>query len=488
MGCAWPLWPRPPIAERARDPLANGCGRRRRLAFTGRQAEQLWSPRLDCLADTALAVELELVRSGRLAATVLWTPYAGLSDLLQDIARRDLAASVLHTVLGELPDGVGEDHADRLELLTYGLLIARAEQLDEARDRLASPDREKVARWLGYPPCCARAWAGRLDQGISDPIAALLCDEREATKAASAHAWLASLGVGPVRHAPCSDTCQATAEAARAFIEVARALGHSEEASWLEAMSDWSVDVSIASGVAELKTGLFRYTWPSDDLGAGVRRRRAGSTLPEGTPSGLSQIFASPAPIKARRSKDPALVDIRPVLGFRAAGFASAAAMRSRLSTVLWEQSALLRRSFGSAIHFGCGDGLLLELLAHWRPTLRLLGVETDSQLADAARRRSALADASILVEPWSDAAEHLAATAEADPIVFLDPERLEEQPIACRTAILERLKGDLGATIVLMMNDRGLEKFGGLEPCAAALGLGTEQGRAKRVSAIVQR
>jgi hypothetical protein len=457
------------------------------LGFTGPRARAIWEPRLDRLEAAALSGELELIRNGSLPASVIWTPYGALGGLLRRLEELGLAAVPVRTAVGEIPAATPAAGGDPLELLTYGLAVARG-RTDEVQQRLASADVAATARWLGYPDCCAAAWASHLAGGMLDPIAAMLSRAAMQAEPPAAHTLLAGLGVGPVRHAPCSAGCPATAALAQSFLETLRALGLVEEADWLRSMGDWGVEVSIVSGVAEVKTGAFRYAWLSDRLPARVQLRSVGSAIPDGAPPGLTPPFAPPSAATARavrRFPSPHGTVDR-AAGFAQAGFANAIAMRSRWSTVLWEQSAVWRRGAGSAVHMGCGDGLLLELLAQHQPRLKLVGIETDPALARAARQRGPLAGVPVLTEPWPQAAAALATLVEPEPLVFFDPEALAALPVAARADIRQRLSR-LSATMVALASDRVLARFGGIAAAAEAAGLSLAAGRPTRVSAIAQ-
>lgn len=482
----WPCWPRPPLPASPRDPLACGSGRRR-LGFTGTRAREIWAPRLDRLAEAALGGELELIRDGSLPASLIWTPYGALAGLLRRLDGLGLAAVPVRTALGEIPAAAAAPGGDPLELLTYGLAVARG-RTDEVQQRLASSDVAATARWLGYPDCCACAWASHIASDMVDPMAAMLSRGGMPAEPSCAHALLAGLGLGPVRHAPCSIGCRATAALAQSFLATVRALGLVEEADWLRRMGDWGVEISILNGVAEVKTGAFRYACLSDRLPARVQLRSVGSVIPDGAPPGLTRPFAPPRATTSRavrRGPRPnGTVDL--AAGFAPAGFANAIAMRSRWSTVLWEQSAVWRRAAGSAVHMGCGDGLLLELLAQHQPRLKLVGIETDPALAQAARQRGPLAGVPVLTDPWPRATAVLATLVEPEPLVFFDPEVMAALPVAARADIRQLLTG-LSATLVALASDRVLARFGGIEAAAEAAGLSVAAGRPTRVSAIVQ-
>jgi hypothetical protein len=431
-----------------------------------------------------MAVELEMVRRRRLPATLVWVRYEGVAAMAERTQSLGLATAPVKAAVSHAADwSAQESNAEPMALLDYGLLVGTP-PLDSSVRALAAPNPVEVAAWFGYPPCCAWAWADALQRGRGDPFASMIARAGGSEGVGSAHASLAVLGLGPVRHAPCTADCTATIDHSREFINLARATGHGEEAEWLEEMGNWMIDASVVNGVAEVKTGVFRCTWLSDEIGPPRRVRGPGRIAPEGKFPlvGAAQTnAASPAkdmPVNAA-DVDATRVDLG--TGFVAAGFDSAFAMRSRFSTVVWEQTAALRRA-RSAVHVGCGQGLLLELLAQTRPGLRLYGIEEDAARADAARRRNG-ASVPILCGAFTDT---LATLARLVPngvdIAFLDPERLAANGGNAAPAI-----STLARSIVLIGTDRSLRRFGDLDTLAAAAGLSLAPGRPSRVSAVAR-
>jgi hypothetical protein len=482
----WPGWPRPPLAQNPRDKLAHGVAPRR-VSFAGPQASAIWAPRLQRLVETALSAEVALVRNGTLPATLIWAPYQDLGALLGRLDSIGLATAPIRTAVGPIPSSPAEATPNFAELLNYGLLVARS-PIEAASTRLAACDPAEIARWLNWPTCCADAWASHLHDCLTDPIAAMLSRPTSDAAPPFAHALLAGLGLGPVRHAPCSAGCRATAAAAQAFIASVAALGLTDEAGWLCSMSSWTIDISLVAGVAEVKTSLFRYAHLSNHLPHRFDLHLKGDTVPEGTPIGLASPFTAPRqpPPRLVRPRSWPILNMDFPVNFAQAGFASAIAMRSRFSTVLWKHTALLRRAVGSAIHLGCGNGLLLELLALQRAGLTLFGVETDPDLGALARQRRCLSAAPLLTATWPEALASLAGMVAPEPLVLFDLEAFGAHSSSARIEIGRHLAG-LSATMIAIANDRALNCFGSVDALAAAAELSLAPGRSARVAARVQ-
>ncbi|WP_244550143.1 hypothetical protein [Bradyrhizobium sp. cf659] len=414
----------------------------------------------------ALAIELEMVRRRRIPATLVWTGYDGIEALTERARSIGLEAKPVKASLGYAADWPLEASIDEpRRLLDYAFLIGAA-PLDGAIAEPAADGLVQAAIRFGYPACCAKSWADYLGRGGSDPLASLLARENKAPM--PAYVALAALGLGPVRHASCSADCLATRACSRAFIDLGRELEFGEEMAWLEEIADWAVDASLVNGIAEITTAAFRCAWVSDDGRPSPRRSRdgaAGTRLEKRKAAAVEP--ANGASILAELGT-----------GFEAAGFESPFAMRSRFSTIVWEQTGALRRA-GSAVHIGCGDGVLLELIAQTRPKLRLYGTEEDPAVAEAARRRlgassPVLGGASI---------EALAALSRLAPdgidLAFVDPERPGGHDALAAVRAVAR-------SVIVIGTDRSLHRFKDMDTLAATMGLALLPGRAARVSAAL--
>jgi len=459
MTSAWLTWPRPPLAATPREPdVAKAAAQR--ISFGGPQARSLWQPRLERLGAAAIAIELELVRQGRIPAALVWTGYDGIEALTERARSIGLGAKPVKASLGYAADWSLEASIDEPKrLLDYAFLIGAA-PLDVAIAEPAAGDMVNAAMRFGYPACCAKSWADHLGRGGSDPLASLLAHDDKA--AMPSHVALAVLGWGPVRHAPCSAHCAATRDRSRAFLDLGRELGFIEEMAWLEEIAGWAVDASLVNGIAEITTAAFRCTWLSDE-GLPPRRRAAGT----GKRKAAAVEPADDAAIRAELGT-----------GFEAAGFGSPFAMRSRFSTIVWEQTAALRRAT-SAVHVGCGDGLLLELIAQTRPKLGLYGTEDDSAAAEAARRRLGVS----LPILGGTSIEALAALSRLAPagidLAFVDPERLGGHDALAAVRAIAR-------SVIVIGSDRSLHRLGDMDTLAASMGFALLPGRAARVSAAL--
>ncbi|MGX1320866.1 hypothetical protein AB7M17_004319 [Bradyrhizobium sp. USDA 377] len=465
MTSAWLTWPRPPLAATPREPVVAKAATQR-ISFSGPQARALWQPRLERLRHAALAIEFEMVRQGRLPTTLVWTDYDGVDALTAQARAIGFEAKPLKASLGYAADWPLEASIDEPKrLLDYAFLIGAA-PLDASIAEPAADGLKQAAMRFGYPACCARSWADYLRHGGSDPLAILLARENRA--AMPAHVALAVLGLGPVRHAMCSADCLASRECSRAFLDLGRELGFVEEMAWLEEIADWAVDASLVNGIAEVTTAAFRCTWLSDEGRPWRRRARhsgAGTRLEK-------RKVAADAPANSANI----LAGLG--TGFKAAGFESPFAMRSRFSTIVWEQTAALRRA-ARAVHVGCGDGLLLELIAQTRPKLGLYGTEEDVSLAEAARQRLGTS----LPVIGGSGIEALATLSRLAPdgidLAFVDPERLGDGSSLVSIHAIAR-------TVIVIGSDRALHRFKDMDTLAASMGFALLPGRPARVSAAL--
>ncbi|MEG3151091.1 hypothetical protein U1769_14455 [Sphingomonas sp. ZT3P38] len=483
MTTPWLSWPRPPLsATQAEAVTAQAV--RHRLSYASSRTRTIWEPRLARLAAAAVETELHLIAAGRIGAGVIWCSYAALPGFVERLQALGLARKAGRPTLRaiEIGDGAG-NRADPLTQMTFPFVVAKS--ASEAA-WLSREEDASIAAALagGYPPCCAQAWIARIRGGASDPLAALLADRAWADHPAATGVMMGAMGFGPVRHLPCGPDCTASHKLADDFLATMRALGWRDEADWLADMVQWRARASVAAGVAQVETGAFRFIHLSDSQSPPPPPVTSGALVPEGAPAGLSSIFAAPTmPDRVRAlpgAGDLAVADDSHV----AAGFATRFAQRSRWSCILWEQSALIRKS-KTAIHLGCGNGLLLELLAQSRPSLRICGMEADRAAAALARDRLGEGRAMIVEADWMAEASGWREAADRYDLVLVDPEPLLALSGAARDAIVAGLTA-LGRSIVPLASDRALRRFGSLEAMATMLGMTLEPGRAHRISAAM--
>jgi hypothetical protein len=456
----------------------------RRLSFTGARSKAIWEPRLARLGMAALETELRLIAGGEVEAGLIWCPYETLPAFVARLRAEQLAWTAGQAVLRPIAiRDEGLPAPDPLTLMTYCFVVARSKA---DADRLAADSGASIETALafGYPRCCAAARVRTLADGVSDPLAVLAAEPAWAGHPSSTGVMLAALGLGPVRHMPCGPDCEASREKSRAFLKSMTELDLESEAGWLEDMTEWRAKASVAGGVAEVETGAFRFAFLAGDPGPPAPPVTAGTSAPEGAPAGLSSIFVKPATPARSHATSGGRVEPANDEGFAAAGFESRFAHRSRWSCVVWEQSRLLRKS-RTALHLGCGSGLLLELLVQSRPSLRVCGIEADAALAAVARERLGMDAAMILEADWMEEARHRGQGKDSFDIAFVDPEPLIDCSPEARSEIVDGLTG-LARSIILLASDRALRRFDSLDAMAAALGLALEPGRDRRISSVL--
>lgn len=496
-----PAWPRPPHPLSAPEPhVSHASGRR--LTWAGPAARAIWRPRLARLAAAAVAIDLALVRDGAIHATLLTVGHDALPEALAAAARHRLAAVPLggRAAIWEPTSPTAEPDAGAL----CDLLVARPDHLPAVVDLLSGGDAAATAAAFGHPPCCATARAGRLAEGWTDPVAALLAglsgsaSGRRVPALPSAHLLLAALGVGPLRHAPCTPDCPATLDAVESFLAAGRRAGFGEEMAWLVEAADWRVRWSTRGGVAEIKTALFRTAHPSDPVPA-MRLDHPGGTVPEAAARGTGFPFEPPRPAPGGRpaataEPAPAAAPAPPPLsadaiaaGWQAAGYADAFALRSRLCTAIWELGAELKGGRGSVVHLGCGDGLLLALAAEVNARLTLYGIDADPGLMARARSRLPAHADRLPVGDWrgTEGLDLIDLATGDGRMAVVDPEGLAGLAAEQRAALLEALMARF-RHVAIVASDRALGRHGDVAGIAAAAGLHLAPGRPERVTGRV--
>jgi hypothetical protein len=487
-------WPRPPFAANPREPNVPRAVQRR-FAWSTRAARELWKPRLESLRVAAHAIELDLVQTAALPATVLLAPFQYLESFLAKTAVLGLVPVPIGGILERHFDEHEGDISDPLTALTYPILVGTPNTIKTTLDLMGRNHPREIAAWFKYPDCCAEAWQSAQAAGWTDPVAAALRTARESATAepGAAHVALAALGFGPVRHAVCSVHCRCAEANAQGFIAAGRDLGFDHEMSWLDEIAEWGIDYSVVAGIAEIRTALFRCTYFSDPGEAPVRFRHQGRVSSESTPKRRGISALSPAPADAAkqssfRTKSPSAESMRDDFGtgWAAAGFDGPFAMRSRLCTIIWEQTRLLRGKVSSVMNLSCGDGLLLELAMEVNPRLVPFGSDTHEDLVAAARERHSRHAANFFAADWlTSLIRWRAMIGKAADVLFLDPETLVDMPSQSAAAIRSELAIS-ARSIVAIASDRALVRFSNVDALAEAAGLAVIPGSGDRVSAIV--
>jgi len=445
-------WPRLPVAPEATGTINAG-----QIGWAGPKERALQAPRLDRLRRLAVSVDLALVAARAINATTLIVDL----DALADPVAQASALGLVVVPLSARRMGSGEG-------VRCTALVTTPDACDAVSGVVASGDVEAIARCFGFPDCCARALATARAAGV-DPMLAMLA--RTDGLVADAHLLVSALGMGALRHLPCTPDCSPTREAIGRFLATARAIDPSG-GTWLQQVGAWPVHWSSVGGIAEVRTPYFRYHHP---IGAGA-----------------CTVLANPRAARAAAPREPRFAEvIERLIPARAgapletlglprdwhqAGFDSPFALRARYAGLLWQWSSALRGGAGEVLHYPCGDGLLGEMVAEINPRLHFLGIDDDPAVLVHARMR--------LPDP-----QHRFAIAPCDGdtkgrVAFLDPEPLLARADRGASAIGVVLRRH--ATVVIYASDRALRRFGTLASLAHAAGLPIAQVDATRMSARV--
>ncbi|MBB5421588.1 hypothetical protein QF000_000489 [Paraburkholderia atlantica] len=457
-------WPRllVPQTEMAMDTHRHlSAHARARVNFTSQEAQARWDASFQRSAQATLSTELEAVRRGIVGATLVWAPFASLQAVLDHAKHADLSVSVRETApdaLLHVPVMQDGTECDAREFAVYCLLI-EANRKDGPQETSLDSMSPSLLLDRGFPACCAQAWSQALNAGWRDAIAKTLAENGPISPLAA----LATLGIGPLRHVPCSPTCTASSHAVSHFSDLAKEIGFAGEASLWETWSDMPTRATVRSGIVEVTTPEWRFAYRAPGR---VARQAVALAGPR------RRWYASPAIAQS-------------IQGCCDGQFADEFARRSRWSTVVWEQSSLLARTSGPVVHLDCGEGLLLELAALMRPSREIAGIDPSPALVSNARERLGNS-AALAIGDWITKHGALVQFRARAGMVLLDPERLADTSIENRQELFAGLAAMRADAIVIVATDRALARFRDIDHLAAAAGLGVDAGHARRVSARV--
>lgn len=402
-----------------------------RIGWASPQARELWAPRLARLFDVALSTELALVADGTVGHTIVRAEAEAMPALIARAAALGLAAMPVAAVMRP-----GADGERRLEC---DLRIGQRSDVD-------------------LPDCCAAAGAGR--RGPLDGLGA-------EGRVDSAHLLLGLLGVGPLRHAPCHGGCRATAERIARF-RAAMAAEDEAAVRWIDAMERWPVQWSVVAGIGELTTPVFRYAVLLE--GVAAQRIEAGRRIavPAREPAEPRHAAVRVAAAIADDDPGPAL------FGEWTEGYADGYSLRAQCAAILWQSEAFLARSRGKALHYPCGDAVLLQMLADRNPRWELTGVDPAPGAVAAACRRLKGRKATLIVgrlPPAEVTARGSPDDAECPRVAFVGLGALAAAPAAERAAWAAAIEAG-GMTVIGYADDRAQAGHGDLARLADAAGL----------------
>jgi hypothetical protein len=288
------------------------------------------------------------------------------------------------------------------------------------------PDNEAVGRLLGFPECCIdffdTAWVQTGARDVTFRMA-------EVDGPWEANTMLRHLGVRLVPHLPCSASCGATVDLARAMHTAGRA--HKADVAALEAVLRLPVSHDASSEVAIVETPYFRVSVGADPWPARRVATRAGQLEP-------------------RTWNDN--------------GFASYDAMERSHRPII----EALRPAATSALDLGCGDGRLLWTLARGQRRGRWVGVESDMERA----RRGALRYGPTVEFAIGKISERYSAGSGGYDVALVMPGRLLEMDPADADRLRQYLRASVSRVVAYAYGDVLSRYAGGLGELASLAGL----------------
>ncbi|XEC97422.1 radical SAM protein [Paenibacillus tarimensis] len=255
-----------------------------RHAYVGAAQQEVWQPRI-------AAVRSALAKLGVLAVSHKLVTVARIVSARSEVfALHNFAASFgLHSRM--LPKVDKE--------VTVPMMVGSAESLaayegDESAASERAADGVPDCCWKMLQPGAAEAeeepdvWRAALQSGTfnRDDSGAAVIELDDAAPALNT--LLAGLGIGLLGYQPCSFHCERSRELAEAKLALGRSCGLREEMNWLEEILAWPVEWTALHGIAEVKTGIVKFTFAAPYTASKLTIRCKGRKKAQDAARGLS--------------------------------------------------------------------------------------------------------------------------------------------------------------------------------------------------------
>lgn len=428
-----------------------------RIIWHSADARAVWGPRLSEVSQAWVGIERWSVVEGVRAACLTSVEPEALPEQSAWAAAHGLILLPLVRT-GSASYSATPKSVRANEPWNYRCVLTRVEHLPRWTAAWAVSDNGTIGQLLGYPRCCVEAFEREWVQGGSiDTTWATADGQSDVSGPLEANILLRWVGVRAVPHLPCSFACEASAAMGRKLLAVGRKYGAAEQVEWLEEMLQWPVEWSALHGIAEIRTPILTVSARTDHTPTKRTVRREGTRYPDEGARGLRFPFRI---VKDKATGSPSFK--RSALpAWKLNGFGSAHAMETAHSTLL---ATLAETKPGSLLDLGCGTGKFLERAKALGWTVA--GLENDSVRAGAAQvpvRRGNLFDLTVWDGEW-------------DVVLVMPGRLLEGIPDTMTRAVADQFRAALmkrARTVLLYAYGDWLEKFGGLGPLAAEVGLG---------------
>lgn len=293
-----------------------------RLSWASDAARVVWEPRFREVREMWGELEWRSVAAGIRPCAVVLVPGTGLEALETATAEVGLDARPIETFTARAPEQTLHRWQVGNAVTLVQVAVGSTDDLDRLVSALEERDNATVAELIGTPACCTSfhhdQWVNRKVSDITWPSAARGSEPSDRTidvhAGPSGNLLWRSLGLRPVFHLPCSDTCEETRRQAERVKELAGDLGFAVEQAWLEEILSWPVSWSALHGIAEILTPIGKISTNTDPTLDEHLIRRHGSVLPVEMVAGLRFPYDLPThdrgEISGHRTSEPVPVSI----------------------------------------------------------------------------------------------------------------------------------------------------------------------------------
>jgi len=257
-----------------------------RISWVGEPAREKWQARLERLQ---LAIEDLTVQAGRMSGdrcAARLIPESSFQRLVDLAAKYGLGTAILPAET--LPGAICTRPVEGGRVL---VLAGAPAVVANAQAAWAVQETPAFQALIDLPACCLRQAADRSGEDLFPAHSETLT----LPESIRTHPLLAPLGISVLPVAPCRLDCSSALQWAEQWIELAEAENYATEAGWLRECFSWAMSWSELHGVTEVKTPLFKMCFENGPASHKRLIRRAGTAAVDGSTSGLSFPYATPA-------------------------------------------------------------------------------------------------------------------------------------------------------------------------------------------------
>lgn len=282
-----------------------------RVTWISKQAEDIWTPRMERITACFSALSISAVEHSLLPCTLLSCAPFEVFKLHQQCSEKGLIAQVLGDQFSESFKFLRTIYKTQSEHVL--VVVGSNNYIIHFKQAWLNDDVKTVLELLGWPNCCAKFHAALyIETAYMDPIWQIgvntVSSQASTNECVIKESWqtnslLHCLKLLPSFHLPCSFECSMTKQFVNTLVDLAGKLGYIDEISWLKQILSWPMEWSALHGIAEIKTPMFKISTNTDATADKYVIRYNGPLYPDEGVEGIMFPYKTPLRLRFTESK-----------------------------------------------------------------------------------------------------------------------------------------------------------------------------------------